>query len=104
MSSLNKETVNTVSNIMGLKASPVTIANAVKSATEGEISSAGLGALSSLQAFAGVMSKTAERFGGPLLVATTLNDVRLAVDQLRTQGYVDDNKILDLASDAAALM
>lgn len=74
MSSLNKQTIDTVSDILSFHATPVSIATGVQSATQGEVIDTSLVAANAVQSFGAIMSKNLGKLAPPLLAANLLND------------------------------
>lgn len=70
---LNRQTAETVSNVLSQKASPVDIANSIKSANQGDIRNAAVSAANAMHGLASMLSKVAGNLAPPLLVANIVS-------------------------------
>ncbi|MGY3901740.1 hypothetical protein ACW5XF_04600 [Aeromonas lusitana] len=74
MSKLNTQTVNTVSDVLSFHATPVSIAQSVDGATQGQVIDTSLAAANAVQSFGAIISKTLGNAAPPLLAANLVND------------------------------
>ncbi len=74
---VNSDTIGTVQNILAQKASAATIANGFASASQGDVRSATISALQSVEAFAAVIGKTVKGVAPGLGVASLTNNLDL---------------------------
>jgi Ca2+-binding RTX toxin-like protein len=101
---LNKETVDTVGDMLNLNATPATIANGVKAANEKETIDATLAAANVVQVFGALMSKNLARAAPPLVAANLINDTYHIFDDLSREGTVSDTTLYSTMGDLAALL
>ncbi|BCO31359.1 hypothetical protein TspCOW1_14620 [Thiohalobacter sp. COW1] len=101
---LDMKTVEMIKDVVSLKTSPVTIANTVRNAQEGEYSGAAIGGLSAMESFAAVAGKSFKGAAPGLVVASAANNIRQAFDERNRAGYVSDRTWISLASDTLALV
>lgn len=103
---LDPETVQAIQDVIGLKASPETIANGVRSASEGEFVGASIDALSTLEGFAAVAGKTLKGAGPGLAAASLVNNAFQARNDIRDSenGFITDRTLLSLLGDTTALV
>lgn len=99
--SLNKATVNLVSDMLGAKASPADLANAGKAANKGEALNAVVSGASGLQALAGTVSKAVANKAPHVWLAAAANDIRNLTSDAR-KGSITNDTLLGALSTAVA--
>ncbi len=103
MSSLNKQTVNTVADILSFHATPVSIASGLQNATKGEVIDTSLAAANAVQSFGAIMSKTLANLAPPLLAANLVMDgAKMSSDATRLDGKYSDATLTSAASNITA--
>jgi len=101
--SLNKATVNLVSDMLGAKASPVDLANAAAAANKGDAIDAAVSAANGLQALAGTVSKAVASKAPHVWVAALANDsFKLVKEATEGDKRIKNDTLLGALSTAVA--
>lgn len=101
--SFDQKSLQAITDAVGLQATPVTIADGVKSASEGNAVATSLAALNTLETFASVAGKSLKGSSGALAAASVAYNVNAAKDDIDKYGTIQDSTALSLGGDAAAL-